>query len=208
MNWETLLCLGDSITIGARSYLAYPEHAAHHLSAALQKEWNVVNCAVSGFSAIELCRHLDLQMPSLLAQKPDIATILIGTNDVKAGTDPEHYRVALRLILIKCRLLLRPNNLILMHLPEFVEGVKYPYTLHMNDDIQALNRIIDEEAARAGLRTMQLQLLPIDFFDGVHLNETGSASAGQQLANLILQDKKQTVNRSMPHTSTVASMAA
>lgn len=41
MNWETLLCMGDSITIGSRSYLGYPEYAGHYLSTETNKKWNV-----------------------------------------------------------------------------------------------------------------------------------------------------------------------
>jgi lysophospholipase L1-like esterase len=58
MNWETLLCLGDSITIGARSYLGYPDYAADYLKQKTNKNWLAVNYAVSGYTTIQLARHM------------------------------------------------------------------------------------------------------------------------------------------------------
>lgn len=194
MNWETLLCLGDSITIGARSYAGYPEYTAHYLSLALEKDWNVLNCAVSGYTAIDICRHFDLQLSNLSALKPDFATVLIGTNDVKKGTSEENYRLALRLLLLKCKLLLGNQNFVVLSIPELAAGIKYPYTLRMNTGIGAFNRIIEEETAATGVRNLRLRLEPDDFFDGVHLNEAGCKSVGKQITQIILEDKGLIVN--------------
>lgn len=189
MNWETLLCLGDSITIGARSYAGYPEYAASQLSSQLGKDFNVLNCAVSGNTAIDLLRHLDEKMPVILSQKPDIVSLLIGTNDIKNNTSPENYRMALRLILLKCRLIAGCNHIVLLHIPPLANGMKYPYHAGMNRLIDSFNLIIEEEARRLGIRTLAFILSEGDYFDGVHFNENGSRNAGKQLAALILKDK-------------------
>lgn len=189
MNWETLLCLGDSITIGARSYVGYPEYTASLLSTQLEKDFNLLNCAVSGYTAIDLLRHLDDKMPAILAQKPDFITLLIGTNDIKNNTSPENYRLALRLILLKCRLIVACKSIILLHIPPLAKGMKYPYCASMNALIERFNLIIEEEALRLGLRTLVFSLSEKDYFDGVHFNEAGSQNAGNQLAALILKDK-------------------
>ncbi len=46
MNWETLMCFGDSITIGARSYCGYPEYAGNYLEKELGNKWNIINHAI------------------------------------------------------------------------------------------------------------------------------------------------------------------
>ncbi|NQV02922.1 MAG: hypothetical protein HQ542_09770 [Bacteroidia bacterium] len=52
MNWETLISFGDSITIGARSYLGYPEICGDLLENILNKDWHVINHARNGFTTI------------------------------------------------------------------------------------------------------------------------------------------------------------
>ena len=59
MNWETLLCLGDSITFGARSYFGYPEIAGNILEEKLSKSWNIINHSTNGFTTIDLIRSLN-----------------------------------------------------------------------------------------------------------------------------------------------------
>ena len=85
MNWQTILFLGDSITIGSRSYLGYPEIVGSILSNKLKNSWNVINHATSGFTAIDLARSIDLSMTNYISLKPGLITILVGTNDVKSS---------------------------------------------------------------------------------------------------------------------------
>lgn len=69
MNWETYIAFGDSITIGARTYLGYPELVGDKLSGRLNKHWNVINHSVSGFKAIDLARYIDKHFSSLQEHK-------------------------------------------------------------------------------------------------------------------------------------------
>src|SRR5690606_28595423 len=105
MNWETYIAFGDSITIGARTYLGYPELVGNELSKRLKKQWNVINHAVSGFKAIDLARDIDKNFASLVLHKSSITSILIGTNDVKENTSIEDFKIALNQILLKAKLL-------------------------------------------------------------------------------------------------------
>ena len=82
MNWETLRCYGDSITFGARTYLGYPEYCSQTLQAKTEKLWNTQNIAVSGYTVLDLLRHID-QHPLFVSKHncPEVVTVLIGTND-------------------------------------------------------------------------------------------------------------------------------
>jgi lysophospholipase L1-like esterase len=189
MNWETLLAFGDSITIGARTYLGYPEYAANLLSQATQKHWNAVNFAKSGITAIELNRMITAEFSNLQSQHPDLITLLIGTNDLKNGTSPQDFRIACEQILIKAKLICPSNNVLIFQIPVLQNGVKYPYSLSMNQQIPQFNTMLQQMALAFHCRYGSFQLTEKDFCDGVHLNEQGVQRAGEQLAQTILRER-------------------
>ena len=129
MNWETLLSIGDSITIGSRSYLGYPEYCAGFLSERTNKKWNVLNHSIAGFTTIDLARFLDESMANLKSSKPDIATVLIGTNDLKGITSFKIFRLAYELLITKVQLIVGSKNIILIEIPLLREGVMLPYSI-------------------------------------------------------------------------------
>ncbi len=189
MNWETYIAFGDSITIGARTYLGYPELTGNVLKKNLSKEWNVINHSVSGFKAIDLARYIDKYFFILKDQKASVSTILIGTNDIKENTDANDFKIALDQIILKAKLLTENKNVILLSLPVFPKGIMYPYSIGMNQNILFFNSIISEKALEHKIRTLTLDLLETDFTDGVHLNRSGVESVSNQLAKYILKDK-------------------
>ena len=185
MNWETILSLGDSITIGARSYIGYPEFCGNHLNNLTNKNWNIINHAVSGFTTIDLARLVDKDFAMLSIAKPDVATLLIGTNDLKKGTSISNFKIAYELLLLKIKLITNHNNIILIKIPLLQEGVMLPYKIKMNDKVKYYNEVIQEISKREGLLLHDFSSKPEFFFDGVHLNETGSENWGLQLAQII-----------------------
>jgi lysophospholipase L1-like esterase len=185
MNWETLLCLGDSITIGARSYLGYPDYAADFLKQKTNKQWLAVNYAVSGYTTIQLARHIVSNYDSLLELKPLLTTILIGTNDVKIGTDLELYKIALNQTILLAKLLTLNKNVILFKIPQLGKGVMYPYTIDMNQSIDTFNIVIEELAHEHNCQLVTLPIQDEDYYDGVHLTENGSKKVAQFLADFI-----------------------
>ena len=187
MNWETLLCLGDSITIGARSYMGYPEYAGFELEQKLSKNWNVINKSKSGLKTIDLCRMMDEDYQNHKAQAPSIITILTGTNDVKCDVSTENFNIAYSQLITKARLI--SQNIVLIKIPVFTKGIMYPYTYEMNDTITAFNDIIDELAKNNNVRVLDFDWQEDWLYDGVHLNEKGSKSIGKALAEYILIDK-------------------
>lgn len=186
MNWETLLCVGDSITIGSRSYLGYPEYCGGFLSDETKKKWNVLNHAVAGYTTIDLVRSIDRNYNHLKSAKPDIATVMIGTNDLKSNTSLKLFKLSYELLVVKMRLLIGNANIVLVAIPKLMNDVMLPYNIGMNTLVDQYNVIIREIANENGLRHMELSLDASCFYDGVHLNEEGSEHIGKQLSDFVL----------------------
>jgi len=123
MNWETILAWGDSITIGARSYLAYAEHAGNFLQQETGKHWHTPIHAVCGYTACDLNRSLTPEISNQQALSPSLLTLMIGTNDLKSPTDPESFRVAYRQLLIKASLICPAQQILVLHIPRLKAGV-------------------------------------------------------------------------------------
>ena len=189
MNWETYMAFGDSITIGARTYLGYPELVGDKLGVRLNKQWNVINHSVSGFKAIDLARYIDQHFCSLLKHKSSISTILIGTNDIKEKTTVEDFKIALNQIIIKTKLLTVNKNVIIFNIPQFYKGIMYPYSFEMNESITIFNNVINQLAEKHDLRVLELNHSENDFLDGVHLNKSGIENFSDQISSYILKDK-------------------
>jgi len=189
MNWETYIAFGDSITIGARTYLGYPELVGNLLSTELSKQWNVINHAKSGLKAIDLARHIDNSFFSLKEYKASVTSMLIGTNDIMAQTTKEDFKIALDQIILKTKLLTVNKNVIILTIPAFHKGIMYPYSIGMNETIFEFNSIINESAIQHEIRLLQLKHSEQDFFDGVHLNATGIKNFSSQISKFILKDK-------------------
>jgi len=183
------MCFGDSITIGARSYCGYPEYTGNFLEQDLGNKWNVINHAVSRYTAMDLARYITANFSNLKQFEPGVISVLIGTNDVKLNTAPSDYKIALEQVILKSMMMAQLKNVVLIKIPSLPKKVSYPYLYSMNERIITLNQIIQDVSAAHGLRTLELQLSDADLFDGVHLNAAGSKNAGQQLARFILADK-------------------
>lgn len=98
MNYQNILCAGDSQTFGARSYGCYPLYLAQYLTARNSYVWRAINLSTNGFTARDLWFRLGLELERVHDTRQ--ACLLIGTNDVGERTDPElfaeYYRQILR----------------------------------------------------------------------------------------------------------------
>jgi lysophospholipase L1-like esterase len=187
MNWETILCLGDSITIGSRSYLGYPEYCGEILSKLTNKHWNVINHATAGFTVIDLVRSIDKNFAHLKACKPELVSILIGTNDLKTGTSGSDFKIAYTQLIVKSRLLTSTRNIIVSEIPKLMSGVMLPYNIEMNQKVEEFNNVIKEIVLSEQIIIHAPDAQPNHFYDGVHLNDYGSEVWGKMLADKIMQ---------------------
>ncbi len=166
--------------------MGYPEYAGAILEKTTQKKWNVINHAVSGYTSLDLLRYVDSSWSNLKETNPEIITIMIGTNDIKSNTNESDFKIAINLLLIKARLLQPNGNIILLEIPELENGVMLPYTIKMNERIKKFNSLLSDVAKNEGLMFHRFDQNENLFYDGVHLNNEGSANWGKQLADFIL----------------------
>lgn len=189
MNWETYLALGDSITIGARTYQGYPEFAGRNLQTSLDKYWNVINHAQCGFTAIDLVRYVDLHFSTLLKHQASITTIMIGTNDVKKNTSNDDFEIALNQLILKAKLLTPSSKVVVLSIPNFPKGVMYPYTYEMNAKIDEFNQIIEGITKKQHVQNLGIELEQTDLFDGVHLNQVGVEKVAAKISDFVLLER-------------------
>lgn len=189
MNWETLICFGDSITAGARSYLGYPEYAGNLLTGKLNKDWNIINYSANGLTTIGLVRSVNEQLSSLRCYDASMISVLIGTNDLKENITQEEFSIAYSQLVVKLKLICSSNHIVLIKIPRFIAGIMYPYHINMNEKLDQFNSVIEDIARKQKLKLFEFNISSEDFFDGVHLNESGSRKCGSQLAQFILSDK-------------------
>jgi len=82
-----VVCLGDSITQGQVS-ANYVDRLDHRLG---PKGYQFVNAGINGDLAFNIRKRLD----AVIACRPDVVTLLVGTNDINARFDPsweQRYR--------------------------------------------------------------------------------------------------------------------
>lgn len=103
MNYQNLLCVGDSQTFGARSYGCYPLHLARILCQRTPYQWRTINHSANGATA----RDLWFMANRAVERVADTyqACVLIGANDVGNESDldlfAEYYRQILRAFFVK-----------------------------------------------------------------------------------------------------------
>jgi lysophospholipase L1-like esterase len=181
--------MGDSITAGARTYLGYPEMAAGMLRKATGMQWSSWNFAWNGYKAIDLLRAIDERGADLARFNASLCSVMIGTNDAKTNTSPEHYALAMEQVLLKAKLLTQNRKVLLLGIPNLTPGMSLPYNAGMNVLIDKYNQILSELAAAQGCEFLTLRVIAADFIDGIHLSDAGVNSFGQQMCERVLRDR-------------------
>jgi lysophospholipase L1-like esterase len=185
MNYQNLLCLGDSQTFGARTYGCYPIHLGRQLRSASPYEWRVVNWSVNGYTARDLWLLLNQRIDTL----PDTyqACLLIGTNDVGQNSDldlfEEYYR---QIVLALC---VRKFKAILCgEVPPIHSDGHVFFSKQCADSRTAYNERVRRVTAEfAAAKFVASPELPRDCYeDPVHFNERGNAAVAAAFCEAIL----------------------
>jgi lysophospholipase L1-like esterase len=190
MLYEHGVCLGDSLTAGARSRFGLAEGLSDQLNRATNKRWLFRSEAVNGETVLQVLRRMD-QKPWLW-KDATFCTVLAGTNDAKATTDTPPQVFSMLYGQILDRLLVGK----LMIFPGLVPDLQLnaslasPYDSSCADRIRRFNDVIRVECEARGLggSIIDTTALPSACYaDGVHFNETGISEMARRFAEKIMR---------------------
>lgn len=188
--FEHGVCLGDSLTAGARSRHGIAEELADQLNRASRKRWLFRNAATNGDTVLQLLRRLD-QAPGLW-RDVTFCTLVIGTNDAKSAvnTSPEEFRMLLGQVLdrlVVAKLLIFPGLI-----PDLQVGASLasPYDSSCVERIARFNDGIRAECKERGLERWLVDLtgMPEECYaDGVHFSMAGVEEVARRFAARIAE---------------------
>lgn len=188
--FEHGICLGDSLTAGARSRYGLAEALADELNQATRKRWLFRCGGVNGDTVLQLLRRMD-QNPALW-RDTTFATVVIGTNDAKQSIDtpPEVFRMLYGQLLdrlVVAKLLVFPG---LVPDLQVNASLASPYDSSCLPRIARYNDIIREECTKRGLDRWIVDLASLKetcYADGVHFSEEGIREVARRFATRIGQ---------------------
>jgi len=188
MLYEHGVCLGDSLTVGARSRYGLAEGLSDHLNRATNKRWLFRCEAVNGETVLQVLRRMD-QKPWLW-KDATFCTLLIGTNDAKGAVDTpaEIFRMLYGQILdrlVVAKLLVYPGLV-----PDLQLGASLasPYDSRCAERIQRFNAAIRAECEGRGLGDALADTTGLTadcYADGVHFTEMGIDELARRFAEKI-----------------------
>jgi lysophospholipase L1-like esterase len=186
MNYQNVLCLGDSQSFGARSYGCYPLYLAKILTERTGYTWRAINRSSNGHKARDLWFRLgqDLEIIGDTFQ----ACLLIGSNDVGEATPvelfSEYYRQSLSALFIKNYKAVLCGEIPPIHADGhvFFSKDRASRRAAYNEAIQALTAEYDRA------HWVPMGDLPRDCYeDPVHFNEAGNLWVAERFAEAMLQ---------------------
>jgi lysophospholipase L1-like esterase len=184
MDYQKIVCWGDSQTFGARSYGCYPLYLAKILNAETRYVWRAINRSTNGHTARDLWFRLSTELATL----HDVyqACILIGTNDVGNGSDLDLFEEYYRQILTSLKL----SGLRVAYCgeipPIWADGHAF-FSEKTSARREDYNARVHKAVAESGIgRLVRFSELSLDCYtDPVHLNEKGNAAIARSFADAI-----------------------
>lgn len=172
MLYGSIVCLGDSLTNGARCDLlrGYPIELELLLWKNHKQNWNCINAGVNGETSIEIYKRAY----NTLRAYPEAAEMILlcGTNDAKVQwqTHPDRYAEHVHAI-IRCALRFEKVPYI-CKIPD-LNGFGAP-DFCSQDRIDEYNKKVEEIAALFDISLIDLTGFSSDCYaDGVHMNNRG-----------------------------------
>jgi len=181
--YQRVSCIGDSITIGSRTKLGYPELMALTLSQRTQLHWFPRLFAENGRTTLWVARNVDRWMT--VAFNTAVWTLLIGTNDCRGNTLTDETTFELLFSQIVARFEVENLPLVIGTIPPIVHGRGHlPYTEASVDKAKELNSII--RTMPYGKIVELSDLEPALFVDSVHPNLDGCKQIALRFAEAIV----------------------
>ncbi len=171
--------IGDSYTIG--NGVKVSERWPNLLVESVRREGITIeliyNPAISGYDAQDA---LVRELPLFEKERPDFATLFIGTNDSFRSRDVEVFKRDYVEILERMQnALTKKENLVVITIPNYLNFPGARGAAISVDEVKKYNMVIREEAGKRNLMVVDLfsdnQLKDESFFisDGIHPNPKG-----------------------------------
>ncbi len=186
--FEHGICLGDSLTTGARTRYGVPEELSDQLNRLTKKKWLFRCEAVNGETVLQLLRRVD-QKPWMW-HDATFCTLMIGTNDAKSSVDTPAAVFQMLFGQILDRLVVAKLVVFPALIPDLQidASLASPYDSSCQDRIRYFNEGIRRECAERGLDKFLVDttgLSAADYADGVHFSTEGIAAVSRRFAEKI-----------------------
>lgn len=180
-------CIGDSVTYGYGLNVEYSYPS--QLAALLGDGYLVENFGVNGAAAADYTATAAWQSCQTFA--PDIAVILLGSNDTVLWTDEQSFVESYRRLLSQ----FPADTRLLLCTPPYAYPVDGIYQFGVQPEaLQQVCQCIKQLSSELGLELVDLQMLTDDrrsWFsaDGVHPNADGAAAIADAVAAILAAEK-------------------
>ena len=144
------VALGDSYTIGTS--VAEAERWPNQLVERIADLELAGNPAVNGFTSADLINE---ELPQLDALRPELASVLIGVNDVVQGVPDSQYAGNVAIILEELLTRLPPNRILCIATPDYTvtpSGAGFGDPAQQSDAIVRFNAILREACEHREVR--------------------------------------------------------
>lgn len=184
MIWNEILCLGDSLTYGARDEFksSYPVELSRILRESTKEVYICHNEGISGETTSDLLRRTWKATKSHKESK--LCVLLIGTNDTQINNPLHIFEENLRQIINIIKI--HKMNLMICTLPKL--GFT-PLYLKNSKNIEQYNDIIKKLAKEYNLYVCDLSGVEKYYVDGVHLTHEGNVELANRVAKKFLESQ-------------------
>lgn len=188
-----LLCIGDSMTNGARSPRGFPHIAGDLLSQRFRQAWVGVNKGINGETSSGLINRIfDVMKEYPMAHE---VIVTIGSNDAKdkVATSMEVYKANWRYI-VNCAEFLG-KKLYIGLVPD-MHGFGAPdYSVRCNERIETYNEFLQEEYGEKYTIVDFTRLGKEMYCDGVHCNMKGYEEMAKRFLEAVKKEREITPRR-------------
>ncbi|MFL5844546.1 MAG: SGNH/GDSL hydrolase family protein [Solirubrobacteraceae bacterium] len=126
----------------------------------------VVNPAVSGYSS---ANALEEELPQFRAAKPEVASLMIGTNDLVQGVPASTFHLRFRRLLrAMVEIVGGPRRVLVVTTPDFSfkpAAAQFGDPAEISRGVTAVNRIVRQEAAAQKVRVVSITAVSRDAQD-------------------------------------------
>ena len=181
MIWNEILCVGDSITYGARDEQkrSFPAELAKIMTDKTGEFFVCHKHGICGETSSDLLRRIWSASKSNSNAK--VATLMIGTNDTQVPITEEVYEDNLRQIIGALKV--HGMTVVLCTLPELGWT---PLYLNNTEYVEKYNKIIKKFASQDGVILCDVSGCEKEYIDGVHFTHKGYKLLAKMISDSIL----------------------